>query len=285
MTHIKIGIVDCGGGMKGIYTSGIYDRLLDDKIEINYGIGVSAGAANLITYFAKQKRRTFKFYYDYSFRKQYMSVSNWLKTRSYLDLDYIYTTLTNTDGENPLDYGAFSRSPAEFYAAATTESGEARFFSKDDVALNDYSILKASCAIPAACRPRKIGGVKYFDGGVASPIPYEKAFSDGCTHVILLLTRPKEFRKEKQKNMALIKPFIKKYPAIISLLEKRHILYNDALDKLINLEKSGKALICAPNEDCGVGTLSKNKADLLKLYNLGYEDGKEIENFIKTLDT
>lgn len=281
---IKVGIIDPGGGMKGIYTSGVYDYLLDSKIDIKYGIGVSAGAANLITYFAKQKGRTFTFFHDYTFRKEYMSVSNWLKTRNYLDMDYIYSTLTDTGGENPLDYNTFKESGNVYYAvAAKAETAAPKYFTSDDISLNQYDVLKASCAIPVVCKPYKVGAELFYDGGVADPIPYKKAFSDGCTHVIALLTRPKNYRKSKQKNMFLLRRFLKKYPKIAEALETRHLLYNRQLEELINAEKEGKAIIISPDDSCGVGTFTKDKEAFVRLYNKGYKDGEKIKEYMENL--
>lgn len=282
--NIRVGIIDGGGGMKGIYTAGIYDYLMYNKISIDYGIGVSAGAANLITYFADQKGRTYTFFHDYTFRKEYMSVSNWLKTRNYLNLDYIYSTLTNNGGENPLDYNTFAGKNIIYYAIATrADTGLPNYFTKEDISLNNYDVLKASCAIPVACKPYKVKGKLYFDGGVSDPIPYKKAFEDGCTHVIALLTRPKNFRKEKQKNMMLLKPFLRKYPNILNKLENRHILYNNQLEELIELEKSGKAIIIAPDDNCGVNTFTKDKEAFANLYQKGYEDGSKIKEYLKKI--
>ena len=278
---IKVGMIDGGGGMKGVYTAGVYDYLLDNTISIDYGIGVSAGAANLITYFAEQKGRTFTFFYEYTFRKEYMSVSNWLKTRNYLNLDYIYSTLTNQGGENPLDYEIFANKNIKYYAVATNaDSGSAKYFTKEDIRLNNYDVLKASCAIPVACKPYNVEGTLYFDGGVSDPIPYKKALTDGCTHVIVLLTRPKTFRKEKQKYLFALKRFLKKFPNIAYKLENRHFIYNEQLEELLKLEKAGNAVVIAPEDNCGVNTFTKDKAAFAKLYQKGYEDGAKIKEYL-----
>ncbi len=101
---MKTGIIDVGGGFRGIYAVGVLDYCMDQNIKFDLGIGVSAGSANLSSYVAGQRGRNYKFYTEYSFRKQYMSLKNFIFKKSYVDMDYVYGTLCNTDGEYPLDY-------------------------------------------------------------------------------------------------------------------------------------------------------------------------------------
>ncbi len=276
-----IGFIDAGGGMRGVYTAGIYDFLLEENVNIDYGIGVSAGAANMITFFANQIGRTLKFYSDYSFRKEYMSMSNWFKTGSYLDLDYIYTTLTVTGGEYPLDYETFKDTVSPFFILATDAStGQAKYFTREDIALNSYDVLKASCAIPAACKPYPIKGNLYFDGGVSEPIPFKKAFDDGCDKVVVMVTRTPDYVKPKQKNLPLISYMLRKYPKVIELLKNRHNAYNESVAAVKELEKQGKALLVCPDDCCGVDTLTKDRHAIFKLYEKGQIDAKRILDFI-----
>ena len=101
---MKTGVIDVGGGLRGVYAAGIFDYCLDENIQFDLCIGVSAGSANVTSYIAGQKKRNYAFYTEYPFRKEYMSLRNFLFKKSYLDLDYVYGTLSNADGENPLDY-------------------------------------------------------------------------------------------------------------------------------------------------------------------------------------
>ena len=277
-----IGVIDCGGGMRGVYTAGIYDHLIDKDLVIDYGIGVSAGAANMISYLAGQRGRTLTFFAEYTFRKEYMGLSNWLRDRNYLNLEYIYSTLTNRGGENPLDYEAFSKTKCPYFAVATdAQTGEPRYFGRESVTQDSYDILKASCALPAACRPQTVEGRYYFDGGVSAPVPYRKAFEDGCEKVAVLITRAADYVKEKQKNMRFSGWMLRKYPNIVRLLEKRHEAYNTAIAEVKELEKQGKALLVAPEDDCGVNTLTKDRGAFLRLYEKGYADGERLAAFLR----
>lgn len=276
-----IGILDVGGGMRGAYTAGIYEYLLDREIQLEYCLGISAGAANMVSYLANQRGRNLIFYSEYAFRKAYASVRNLIFRGSLFDFDYIYSTLCNRGGENPVDYETFSQSAARYTVAATiAETGDIHFFTKSDIQQDNYEILKASCCLPIVCRPIKIKGVWYFDGGIANPIPYRKAFEDGCEKLIVVLTRPVDTRRTKQRDLSFLKGTLLRYPKIHDRLSNRHIVYNQAVEELKVLEKEGLVKIIAPVSTCGVTTMKKDRVGIQRLYELGYEDGKKIEAFL-----
>jgi len=276
-----VGIIDVGGGMRGAYSSGIYDFLLDQEIEFAYCLGISAGSANLITYLAKQKGRTRRFYSQYSFRREYMSILNFIRSGSYLNLDYIYSTLSNAGGEDPVDYTAFKESTAQFIVGVTDAlTGSPHYFTTADIQENRYDVIKASCAVPIACKPYMINGRFYYDGGVSEPVPYQKAFDDGCEQVVVILTRPRDFVRPPLNNIAFYRRMLKQYPETFRALNERYIKYNKAVDILKKYEEEGKALIVAPTDITGMKTLTKDKTAIEKLYQYGYEDGRKIADFL-----
>ena len=151
---MKTGIIDVGGGFRDIYGAGVLDVCMEQGIQFDYCIGISAGSANLASYLARQPGRSYTFYMEYVFRKEYASPENWLKTRNYVDLDYIYGTLSNRDGENPVDYEAMEKNPAEFLVGACNAlTGEPVYFDKSYLRKDHYDIFKASCALPVFCKP------------------------------------------------------------------------------------------------------------------------------------
>jgi len=260
----KVGVVDVGGGYRGIYAAGVLDYCLDNNIAFDLGIGVSAGSANVISYAAGQARRNYQFYTEYGLRKEYAGIKNFLVKRSFVDLDYVYGTLSNSDGENPLDYAAFCRSPMEFLVVATeAETGNARYFDKHDIAQDDYSVLKASSAIPFVCHPYAVKDQLYYDGALGDPVPIEKAFQMGCDKVVLLLTLPEDTIRTSVKDRKLAAGIRKRYPLAASGLERRAQRYNDSVVLARNYAAQGKLLIVAPDDTCGVSTL-KRDADALR---------------------
>lgn len=276
-----IGIIDVGGGMRGIYTSGIYDYLMDKGIEFEYCMGVSSGSANMITYVAGQRGRTKKFYLDYAFEKEYMGVGSYLRNGMLINLDHIYSEITNSTGKDPLDYEAIMKSKSEFIAVTTNAiTGKPRYLTKADMKKDDYTLLKASCAMPVACRkPIKMDGKLYFDGGLSDPMPYKKAFAEGCDKVVLCITKPIDFRKTKMPNYA--KLLVHKYPVIGELIMTMHEKYNNCVDEAIELERQGKMLVVYPEECFDINTLTREKEGMQKLYELGYSDGRKIEEFLE----
>lgn len=279
---MKSGVIDAGGGLQGVYAAGVFDYCLDEGIQFDFAIGVSAGSANITSYMAGQKKRNYTFYTEYPFRKEYMSLRNFLFKRSYLDLDYIYGTLSNSDGENPLDCQRLLNSPTELLVVATNaETGEPEYFDKSDLRLDDYSVLKASCAIPCVCHPYEVKGIPYYDGALSDPIPIEKAFSSGCDKVVLILTKPKDFVRVMGKDGFFADRIQKKYPKSARRLRKRAEQYNREAALAKRYEAEGKALIIAPDDTCGVDTLKKDRDALKRFYEKGYEDAKKIRRFLE----
>ncbi len=276
-----VGIMDVGGGLRGNYVSGIIDYLLDNSIDIEYCLGISAGSANLITYIAGQRGRLKSFYEDYSFEKQYMSVGNYCNKGMYINLDYIYSDITNSYGKNPLDFKSIMKSPKKFVAAVTdAQTAEQKYFYKSDLEYDDFTLLKASCALPIATRqPVLFKNGRYFDGGISDPIPYKKAFDDGCDKLIICLTLPISYKKSAFPKW-LVNPLLFKYPRIAKAITMSHTLYHNRINEILELEKQGKVLILYPDDCFGIKTATRNKIGLNKLYQLGYKDAEKIEIFL-----
>ena len=176
-----------------------------------------------------------------------MSLGNYLKKGSYFDVDYIYSTLSDSHGEDPIDYAAFAADPTPYVVVATdAETGLPRYFTRADVHPDDFDVVKASCSLPIACRPYVIDGVPYFDGGMSDPVPYRRAMDDGCDRVVVLLTRPKDFRRPPLSHPQAARLALRHYPRALEALLRRHLVYNQALDELAELEKQGRALVLAP---------------------------------------
>lgn len=277
-----IGVIDVGGGLRGIYGAGVFDYCLDHNIHFDYCIGASAGSANIISYAAGQRGRNYNYYFDYCFRKESMSIRNFIKKRSYLDMDYIYSTLYNSDGELPLDYPAVKRSGLPLLIVATSAiTGKTVYFTQDDLQQDQYNIIKASCSIPVLNRPYVIHGTPYYDGGISNPIPVEKAFEDGCDRVVIILTKPLDDQVEKSRAESFFSHFIdRKFPQVAELMRHHTELYREQLRTAKRYEAEGKALIIAPKTIYHMRTLTKDKAVLQKLYNDALESARLITSFV-----
>lgn len=269
------GLIDVGGGMRDIYGAGVLDYFIDNDITFDLCIGVSAGSANLASYLAGQRGRTYKFYAEYASRKEYMSFDNMFRSGSYFNLDYIYSVLSNTDGEYPLNFDNLAQSGSELYVVVTNaHTGEAEYLDKKNILKDDLWTVKASCAMPVACKPFRHDGNEYVDGGVADPIPVEKAFEMGCDKVYVIIPRPP---LEKNHEFSyLMKPFLKDYPSVLDLMARRPEIYNRQLHVLDEYIKAGKVVLIAPDNDKGLNMITKDKDKLTAYYNKGYHDAQNI---------
>lgn len=274
-------IIDVGGGFRAIFGAGVLDRCLEEGIAFDHCYGVSAGSANLTSFLAHQHGRNHTFYTQYAFRKEYASVNSFIHNHNFANLDYVYGTLSNHDGENPLDYEAFAANPAQFtVVACDARDGSTKYFTKDDMHYDDYDVLKASSAVPVACQPYVIDGVPYFDGGIADPVPVQKAIDDGCDRIVLVLTRPKDVIREQHKDVAPARILRRSRPEAAERLLERYATYNTEVAVAKQYEAEGTVLILAPEELYGLSTLSKTYEGLERMYRAGYGQAGRIAEFL-----
>lgn len=277
------GIIDVGGGLRGIFGAGVLDRCLDDNIDFDVCVGVSAGSANIASFIAKQKGRNYPFYTEYSSRKEYMSFQNMIKKGKYLDLEYVYGILSREDGENPVDYDTFFSYKGKFFVVASDGiTGKVHYFTLDDFSKDDLTPLIASSTLPVFCDACKVGDRYFYDGGLADPVPIEKAFSEGCEKVVVILTRPVDFELPTARDKSGAVALMRKFPGAAKLLMNRKALYDEEIKLARAYEKDGKCLIIAPDSEIteGIGTLTKDMEKLNALYKNGYEEAAKIKEFL-----
>lgn len=276
-----IGIVDVGGGTRGVYSCGVFDRCMDDGLHFDYVIGVSAGGGNAVAFLAGQRGRNYVFYHDYAFRPEYMGLHCLLKTGSMIGLDYIYGTLSNSDGEYPLDFDAMQRAREQLEIVATNaRTGNPVYFQKQDLHRDDYDVLKASCSVPLVCRPYRVNGTPYFDGGISDPIPFRRALEVGCDKLVIVLTKPMGTFMDTWKTALGSNALRLRFPNVSKRIAAYNGLYLQQLQQAKELEKEGKALIVAPDSIAGFKTLTKDRSGTEMLYRKGYEDGEAIRAFL-----
>lgn len=279
---MKTGIIDVGGGLRDIFGAGIFDGCLDLGISFDYGIGVSAGSGNIATFLAGQKGRNKRFYLDYAMRKEYMSFSNLIKKKKYMDLDYIYGTLANSGGEDPMNYEAFVQNPMKFEVVSTNaKTGEPVYFNGKKMPLDHYDILKASSCIPVICAPYPIENDFYFDGGLSDPIPIQRAWDHGVERLVVILTKPRDLIRDPKKDVLPAKVLTHSYPQAARKLELRAQIYNEQVNKAKEGEAQGKVCILAPESIGHMKTLTKDKEQLEALYVQGYKQAQKIVSFLK----
>ena len=266
---MKIGILFEGGAMRGMYTAGVIDVLLEMGIKADVVIGVSAGALFGINYKSRQKGRALRSNLKYVNDKRYMSFYNLLTTGNIVNEDFCFNEIPNILDD--FNYASFKRSKGEFYAVVTNvNSGEAEYIKIEDCK-RDVQALRASGSMPFVSRPVEYNGQFYLDGGIADSIPIDKIMSMGLDKVIVVLTRPNGYRK-KRASVTPAKVMYKKYPKMIETMKNRYKVYNKSLDEIKFLESEGDIFVVRPSELIKIKKMEKNEDKLKNMYNLGYND-------------
>jgi predicted patatin/cPLA2 family phospholipase len=262
-----------GGGMRGIFTAGVLDLFIDKGLTFDNVTGVSAGAGHAVSYLSGQRGRAFDVCAGYVSDKRYCSLQSLFKTGDLFGADFIYREIP--EALNPYDYDAYLAQDCTFRAVITDcETGRPEYAVIRDVK-TDMDYVRASASLPFVSRTVDIGGGKFLDGGISDPIPFEHMLELGCDKVIVVLTRPYGYRKRSSASaLALAEIKYGKYPALAEALRYRHLVYNDSLDLLEELEREGKVFVIRPPVDLGIGRTEKNYDRLKRAYKIGYGAAK-----------
>ncbi|RSX55633.1 patatin family protein [Bifidobacterium dolichotidis] len=276
----KTALIDVGGGYRAVYSCGVEDRLMADGIEFDHVYGISAGSANLASFLARQQTRAYTFYTQYANRKEYAGMHEFVHNHNFVNLDYVYSTLSNHDGEYPLDYEAFVRNPTKFTVVACNAiDGSAKYFDKSDVSFDNFDVLKASSAVPVACEPYMVHGIPYYDGGIADPVPVQRALDDGADKIVVVLTRlpePREAHADELSSRVLKRI----NPVAGERLAMRYKTYNDEVALARELESQGKAIVIEPHDIHGLSTLHRSFEGIEAMYREGFADGARVAEFL-----
>lgn len=266
---MKVGLVLEGGGMRGVFTAGVLDVFLEQDLNPDLCIGVSAGACLGCSYLCKQKGRGFSVMTDYLDNKDYCSFSSLVRTGDMFGANFLYHKIP--EELYPIDNTAFLKNKTEFYAVVTNcATGKPEYPQISDM-FRDVEYVRASSSLPLLARMVNICGVNYLDGGVADPIPVQKALDMGCDKVIVVLTQHRGFRKSPEKTIPLIQWKYRKYPNLVHDMKIRHQVYNDTLDQITDLQRQGKIFVIAPEQPLNIRRTEKD----IQLLNDAYQKGKE----------
>ncbi|MBE7013260.1 MAG: patatin family protein [Ruminococcaceae bacterium] len=280
---MKLGLVVEGGASRVYFSTGVMDFLLEKNIRADYVVGVSAGIANAASYISGQLGRNLQVGTNFLTDKRYMGMRHLLnpKKRSYYNIDFVFGGIMDYV---PFDFDGYNASGCQATAVVTNLStGKAEYI---DVSHHngDWTPMIASCSLPIMFQPVKMGDSLYLDGGIADPIPVNRAIEDGCDKIIVITTREREFKKTKESGVGLSSLIYKKYPNFVSLLKNRATLYNEARDNVLQLEKQGKILLISPENTDGWRRTESNPDLIRQFHSAGYEIAKakyeEIVNYI-----
>lgn len=269
--QMKSGLILEGGGMRGVYTGGVLEKLLEEEIFVDYVIGVSAGACHAASYISRQNGRNREVTIGYVNHPEYISVKNLLVKRELFGMDLIFNEIPNS--LVPFDYERFNNATEEFVVGATDcLTGEAVYFEKQNQPEDVLAIVRASSSLPLMSKPVEFAGKLLMDGSIADPLPIRKALSDGVTKPIIVLTREKGYRKKRSRFARILPAFVRQYPAIAKKMESRHLYYNETMDFIDQLEQEGLAMVIRPMNLYGIRGIERDQEKLEVLYQQGYQD-------------
>ena len=277
---MKKGLVLEGGAMRGLFTAGIIDVMMEAKVEPDGLIGVSAGAAFGCNYKSRQPGRAIRYNKRFARDKRYCSWQSWLKTGNLYNADFGYRIIPTQ--YDIFDDKAFEENPMEFYAVCTdVETGKPVYKKLEKSGQLTYDWIRASASMPLASKVVELEGMKVLDGGVADSIPLEYFESIGYEKNMVILTQPDGYVKEHNKLMPLMRLSLRKYPNMIEAMDNRHIMYNKELSYVYQAESTGRALVIRPEAPLPIGHISHNPDEMQRVYEIGRTTGMKYIERIK----
>lgn len=271
MASGKTGIVLEGGGMRGMYTCGILDVLMENHIYVDGMVGVSAGIAFGCNYKSRQAGRALRYNVRFARDKRYSGIMSLLKTGNYYNAHFAYKLVpTHYD---VFDYNVFQESPTECYAVCfDVKSGEGVYQRLTHVDRDFFEWIRASASMPVVAQPVEVGGRLLLDGGLADSIPLEFMMSKGYERNIVILTREEGYRKTAERGMWLMKHLLRKYPKVVEALKSRPAHYNKQLQVVREQERKGNAFVFRPMKPLDVSRTTHDAAEMNRVYQQGREE-------------
>ena len=272
---MKIGLVLEGGGMRGLYTAGVLDVMMEHQFMPDIVCGTSAGVTFGVNLLSQQKGRVLRYNCRYAGDRRYVSLYSWLTTGNMINRDVAYDLLPHE--LDPFDEETFEQSKAAFYATITNmRTGQAEYVRITNT-WQQMDVIRASASLPIICQPVEWQGEKYLDGGLVDNIPLDKCTELGCDKIIIVLTRPLEYVRNDH-IAGVCRLCYPRHKALLRAIEQRNDRYNARLQQIRRLEQEGKVFVLRPSENISVGRLEKDVARLQALHQLGVADATRLWN-------
>jgi len=277
---MKRGLVLEGGAMRGLFTTGITDVMMEAGIEPDGLIGVSAGAAFGCNYKSRQPGRAIRYNKRFARDKRYCSWQSWLKTGDLYNAEFGYHIVPAK--YDIFDDKAFNENPMEFYVVCTdVTTGKAVYKQLKESTPLTYDWIRASASMPLASKVVELEGQKVLDGGVADSIPLEYFERIGYDRNVVILTQPEGFVKERNPLMPLMRIALRHYPNMIKAMDTRHLMYNKQLEYVRQAEREGRCLVIRPETAIPIGHISHDPEEMQRVYEMGRQTGEQYINKIK----
>lgn len=274
---MSIGLVLEGGAMRGMYTAGVLDVFMENEIKVDGIIGVSAGVLFGVNYLSNQIGRAIRYNKKFVKNSNYMGFKSLLLTGNVINKEFaFYEVPSKLDF---FDNETYVKSNVPFYATITNvDTGKPEYIEVKDV-FKQMEVLRASSAMPYVSKIVEYGGQKYLDGGISDSIPVGKCRELGFEKVIVVLTRTLEYRKKKS-NKIFPKLKYSKYPNFVRTLNSRYKMYNETVEKIIDLEDKKEIFVIRPSRKVKIKRIERDENKLQEMYDLGRKD---CENKLESL--
>ena len=277
---MKRGLVLEGGAMRGLWTAGITDVMMEHDIWPDGLVGVSAGAAFGCNYKSRQIGRAIRYNMRFAKDSRYSGIRSLLTTGDYFNAEFDYHIVPKQ--YEIYDDDAFNRNPMEFIVVCTdVETGEAVYKPLTEANYDTYEWIRASASMPLVSKVVSIQRRKLLDGGVADSIPLAYTESIGYDRNVVVLTQPLGYQKEHNRLMPLMRFALRRYPEMIKALDYRHIMYNKQLEYVAQAEREGRCLVIRPDEKIPIGHISHNPQQMQHVYQIGRAIGERYIERIK----
>ncbi len=277
---MKTGLILEGGAMRGLFTAGVIDVFMENGIEFDGAIGVSAGAAFGCNYKSRQIGRVIRYNKRFARDPRFCSLRSLIKTGDLFGAEFCYHTIP--DELDIFDTPAYVANPMKFYVVCTdAETGEALYFCDNETGDDTLDYFRASASMPLVSTPVELNGKKLLDGGIADSVPIQYFESIGYNRNVVVLTQPLGFIKKPSSAAKIMKYALKSYPNIVKAMQNRHIEYNTTLDYIYDKEKSGEIIVIRPQAPLPIGRIEHNPDKMQVVYELGREAATKQINTIK----
>ena len=281
---MKTGLVLEGGAMRGMYTAGVMDILMDHDIRFDGIIGVSAGALFGVNYLSRQRGRVIRYNKKYNGHRDYLGIVPLLREGNIVSTRYAYDRVPRL--YDVFDNETFKAAQAEFYAVVTNlKTGQPEYMQVKDV-FEQMDVLRASGSMPFVSKPVRIGEQYYLDGGVSDSIPFAFFEKQGYDRLVVVLTRDLEYRK-KAISPVFIEAGYHKYPEFCRQLKNRHEVYNRSVRMLKRQEEKGEIFVIRPSVPIGIKRIETDPDKLQAVYDEGVKDAgtrmEELKEYLELL--
>ena len=268
------GLVLEGGALRGLFTAGIIDVMMEHGVQPDGIVGVSAGAAFGCNYKSLQPGRAVRYNISFAHDSRYSGLRSLLTTGDYYNAKFAYHTMP--EELDPFDTEAFNRNPMEFHVVCTDVlTGKAVYKKIDEASHNAYDWIRASASMPLVSRVVELDGQKLLDGGVSDSIPLAYFEQAGYQRNLVILTQPSGYRKRPSRLRPLFRLLLHKYPNMVAALNDRYLMYNHQLDYVAQAEQAGRCMVIRPPMKLPIGHVSHDPKAMRYVYDIGRQTAQQ----------